>query len=142
MAILFYTLRVLAINLRKSPNKYFLIFSFRCLIFGLNSGLTCHKPTHYLLDYGDFFLSTRQIDQLRTNILQQLTKSCENEVSLKLIYKQFFGSTIQINFDLQSNVNIIAQTRLGKFTLSSDTVIQTKIGHLLPFIQRLQCSCR
>ena len=30
------------------------IFSSSCLTVGLNLGLTSNKPTHYLLDYGDF----------------------------------------------------------------------------------------
>ena len=55
MAILF-ALRVFAAE-RKSPKKYVLYFVFMSLDRGSNSGFTCNKPTHYLLDYSDFFLS-------------------------------------------------------------------------------------
>ena len=34
-------------------NLFFYI-SFRCLTWGTNLGFTSNKPTHYLLDYGDF----------------------------------------------------------------------------------------
>ena len=37
-----------------SRRKNIFIFSFWCLTWGLNSCLTSNKPTHYLLDYGDF----------------------------------------------------------------------------------------
>ena len=41
---------------RKSPKKYLFIFSFWCLPWDINLGLTSNKPTHYLLDYGNFAL--------------------------------------------------------------------------------------
>ena len=34
------------------------IFSFLCLTWVLNSCLTSNKPTHYLLNYGDFYVYT------------------------------------------------------------------------------------
>ena len=37
----------------KSPKKYFFIFSFWCLTWGLNLGLTSNKPPHYILDCGE-----------------------------------------------------------------------------------------
>ena len=40
---------------RKSPKKFFLfIFHFLWLTWDTNPGFTSNKPTHYLLDYGDF----------------------------------------------------------------------------------------
>ena len=32
------------------------VFCFRCLAWGSNPGFTSNKPTHYLLDYGDFMI--------------------------------------------------------------------------------------
>ena len=54
MAILF-TLRVFAGNLLigNRRRKTFCIL-FWCLAWGSNLGFTSNKPTHYLLDYGDF----------------------------------------------------------------------------------------
>ena len=37
---------------RKSPKKYFL--NFFMSVWGSNPGFSSNKPTHYLLDYGDF----------------------------------------------------------------------------------------
>ena len=54
MAI-FFTFRVFARNLLKgSHRRNIFILSFLCLTWALNLGLTSNKPTHYLLDYGDF----------------------------------------------------------------------------------------
>ena len=39
---------------RKSLKKYFLHIFVRCLTCDTNPGFMCNKPTHYLLDYGDF----------------------------------------------------------------------------------------
>ena len=49
-----FTFRVFAKNpLRGSCRRNIFIFSFWCLIQGLNSGLTSNQPTNYLLDYYD-----------------------------------------------------------------------------------------
>ena len=55
MAILF-TLRVFARNLlrRKSPKKYFSYFVLMSGLGDSNPGFSSNKPTHYLLDHGDF----------------------------------------------------------------------------------------
>ena len=51
-AILF-TFRVFATNLlRGSRPRNIFVFSFWCLTWDLNSGLTSNKPTYHLLDYG------------------------------------------------------------------------------------------
>ena len=48
-----FTFSVLVKNLlRGSRRRNIFIFSFRCLTWGLNLGLTSNKSTHYLLDYG------------------------------------------------------------------------------------------
>ena len=53
MASLF-TLRVSARNLlRGSHRRNIFIFSFWCLTWDLNSGITSNKPRHNLLHYGD-----------------------------------------------------------------------------------------
>ena len=52
MTILF-TLRVFARNLLRFPKKYFRI-SFWCLAWDSNPGFSSNKPTHYLLDHGNF----------------------------------------------------------------------------------------
>ena len=52
----YYTPIVFARNLlrgRKLTKKYFCIL-FWCLAWGSNPDFTSNKPTHYLLDYGDF----------------------------------------------------------------------------------------
>ena len=54
MAILF-TLRVLARNLLKgNRRKNTFRISFWCLAWDSNPGFSSNKPTHYLLDHGDF----------------------------------------------------------------------------------------
>ena len=49
-AILF-TSRAVARNLQKSPKQYFLILLF---VRDAKAGIWSNKPTHYLLDYGNF----------------------------------------------------------------------------------------
>ena len=41
-------------TMRKSRKKNVFIYSFWCLTWILNRGLTSNKPTYYLPDYGDF----------------------------------------------------------------------------------------
>ena len=54
MEILF-TLRVFARNqLRRNRRRNTFRISFWCLAWGSNPGFSSNKPTHYLLDYGDF----------------------------------------------------------------------------------------
>ena len=54
MAILF-TLRVFARNLlRGNRRRNTFLISFWCLAWGSNPGFSSNKPTHYLLDHGDF----------------------------------------------------------------------------------------
>ena len=56
MAILF-TLRVFARNLlRGNRRRNIFRISFWCLAWDSNPGLSSNKPTHYLLDHGDFML--------------------------------------------------------------------------------------
>ena len=52
-----YTHRVFARNLLKVVEYIFSHISFWCLTWDLNRGLTSYKPTHYLLDYGEFFIT-------------------------------------------------------------------------------------
>ena len=57
MAILF-TLRVFArILLRGNRRKNTFCISFWFLAWDSNTGFSSNKPTHYLLDHGDFFVS-------------------------------------------------------------------------------------
>ena len=52
----FNTLTVFATNLRRGnrrKNNFFLYFVW-CLAWGSNPGFTSNKPTHYLVDCGDF----------------------------------------------------------------------------------------
>ena len=68
MAILF-TFRDFDRNLlRVSRRSNIFIFSFWCLTLGLNSDLTSNKPTHYLLDYGDFKLFTNYTFRKRCQV--------------------------------------------------------------------------
>ena len=56
IAILF-TLRAFARNLmRGNRQRNTFCISFWCLAWNLNPGFSSNKPTHYLLDYGDFSL--------------------------------------------------------------------------------------
>ena len=43
---------------RQRPKNIF-IFQFLCLTWGLKSGLTSNKPTHLVLNYGDFVIWQR-----------------------------------------------------------------------------------
>ena len=52
-----FALRVSARNLLRENrwrNIFFFHISFWCLTWDTNPGFTSNKPTHYLLDYGDF----------------------------------------------------------------------------------------
>ena len=56
-----FTLRVFARNLlrgnrRRNPFR----ISFWCLTWGSNPGFSSNKPTHYLLDHGDFYIFKKQ----------------------------------------------------------------------------------
>ena len=60
MAILF-TLRVFARNLlRGNRRRNTFRISFWCLAWDSNPGFSSNKPTHYLLDHGDFKLTNIQ----------------------------------------------------------------------------------
>ena len=74
MAILF-PLRVFARNLLRgnSRRNTFNIFFFWCLVWGSNPGSSSNKPTHYLLDHGDFIKPT-------TNLQMALTKPSSRPV--------------------------------------------------------------
>ena len=51
-----FILRVFARNLlRENRRRNTFRISFWCLAWGSNSGFSSNKPTHYLLDHGDFF---------------------------------------------------------------------------------------
>ena len=70
MAILF-DLRVFARNLlRESSRRNTFCISFRCLVWGSNPNFTSNKPTHYLLDYGDF-MCTKYLKTLSTTVGRQ-----------------------------------------------------------------------
>ena len=62
---------------RKSPRKYFFHISFWCLTWDTNPGFTSNKPTHYLLDCGDY------LPELRI----QLSSLCsQNSLWLKFVF--------------------------------------------------------
>ena len=62
---------------RKSPKKYFFRISFWCLVWDLNPGFSSNKPTHYILDHGDFDTSLKikkqQISHFTKNLLHKLS---------------------------------------------------------------------
>ena len=43
-------------TLRIYSEEIFFVFSYWCLTWSLNLGLTSNKPTHYLQDWGDFII--------------------------------------------------------------------------------------
>ena len=50
-----FTLRVFARNMpRRNRQRNTFCILFWCLAWGSNPGFTSNKPTHYVLDYGDF----------------------------------------------------------------------------------------
>ena len=51
---------------RKSPKKYFgFHISLWCLTQDTNQGFTSNKPTHNLLDYGDFKIYANKSEVIR-----------------------------------------------------------------------------
>ena len=83
MAILF-TLRVFARNLlRRSRRRNIFIFSYWCLTWGLNSGFTSNKPTHYLLNYGNINNNTYCIDFCNGTLQTTITLFKRTESSHK-----------------------------------------------------------
>ena len=54
MAILFLTLTVIARNLLRGNRRRNTFRISFCLAWGSNPGFMSNKPTHYLLDHGDF----------------------------------------------------------------------------------------
>ena len=82
MAILF-THRVFARKLLKSPKKYFFIhisFCSKCMILCLNYSFMSNRPTHYLLDFGNYrnlcLLKMKRITTIHKNqSLRSLTRT-------------------------------------------------------------------
>ena len=59
MAIFHFTLRVFARNLlRGNRQRNIFRISFWCLAWDLNPGFSSNKPTHYLLDHGNYHYRT------------------------------------------------------------------------------------
>ena len=66
-----FTLRVFARNLLRwnlRRNAYSILFW--CLAWGSNPGFSSNKPTHYLLDHGDFDAILKAIKEVNTKFLK------------------------------------------------------------------------
>ena len=80
---------------RTSGRRNIFIFAFWCLTWALNCGLMSNKPTHYLLDYGDFYAITKRTfldlvnPLVQWTIDQQSPNRCVLGVSKKVRGGQF-----------------------------------------------------
>ena len=78
MASLF-TLRVFARNMLKEIAEEIIFFfhvSFRCLTWDTNPGFSFNKPTHCLLDYGDFNYKLKIVHNFQRQIGDVTRKNC------------------------------------------------------------------
>ena len=83
-----FTLKVFARNLLRGNifrRRNIFIFSFWCLIWDLKSGLRPNKPTHYLLDHGNFLLCHIRGKAKQASELVKFSQSC---VKTRCVWKR------------------------------------------------------
>ena len=110
---------------RKSIKKYFFIFSFWCLIWGLNPGLMSNKPPHYLLDYDDFRIAIQQYIWGPGQSMCWLLIFRPGDYKPAYIYKHY--SDTESAIDVKRN---------------PDTVLLLSIGHTDGLILKDRIYCR
>ena len=141
-AILF-TLRVFTRNLLRG-NRWRNTFriSFWCLAWDLNPGFSSNKPTHYLLDHGDFRVFTDSL-QLRTirNLQQTDTTTIRTN---RFVYKDYIRFWIWTRNKKISDSNTLRSEKTPAFVpIHGDGILSThKAIHNTLFSMRIYNSSR
>ena len=119
-------------NLLRSSRQFFIIL-FWFLAWGLNSGLTSNKPTHYLLDYGDYNLICLhyliRIETIAINeifslkicnkfFLRQLRKGNVCPIYLTHTVYRFWTNSVKLTFKILSVFSVTLSDKCNFFEIN------------------------